>query len=240
MFSSTLMTLFTCWLPSTMPRDASSSEQMTSSLTAFALAPGVLNTGMPSSVMRATGMLLVPAPQRTMPRTVGFTSDSCSLCERSMMAMGESGSLLSSPATAYLPDGNFLRPTGEMALKVSTVKALPLYSLPPSTALAGAALALAARSFARRSAFSKSSTSSSDATRALTMRVCMGPMRTGAGTPARLMPAAGTAGAACEARFIMAVFMTLSSGARGRALLGIPDAAPLQVEGERTRHVKRE
>eukprot|EP00955_Chlamydomonas_euryale_P036087 350329-Chlamydomonas_euryale.AAC.3 len=118
-----------------MPRDASSSEHSTSSLTALALAPGVLNTGMPSSVMRATGMLLVPAPQRTMPRTVGFTSDSCSLCERSMMAMGESGSLLSSPATAYLPDGNFLRPTGEMALKVSTVKALPLYSLPPSTAL---------------------------------------------------------------------------------------------------------
>eukprot|EP00955_Chlamydomonas_euryale_P063332 358636-Chlamydomonas_euryale.AAC.4 len=82
-----------------MPRDASSSEHSTSSLTALALAPGVLNTGMPSSVMRATGMLLVPAPQRTMHLTDGATSDSCSLCERSRIAAGSLGSCDLSPPT---------------------------------------------------------------------------------------------------------------------------------------------
>ena len=124
-FSSLLMTLLTCALPSTMPREASSSEQTTSSLTALALAPGVLNTGMPSSVILGTGMLLVPAPQRTMQRTVGATSSGLRVCERSMMAMGDEGSWLSSPATAYLPDGKRLSPTGLMALNVLTVKAAP-------------------------------------------------------------------------------------------------------------------
>jgi hypothetical protein len=48
--------------PSMTPRLASSSEHTTSSLTALALAPGVLNTGMPLAVISATGMLFVPAP----------------------------------------------------------------------------------------------------------------------------------------------------------------------------------
>ena len=108
-----------------IPREASSREHTTNSFTALAFAPGVLNTGMPRSVISLTGMLLVPAPQRTMPRTVGGTSSSCTLCERSMMPMGGSGSSDSSPETTYLPLGYLLRPTGEMALKVLIVKPLP-------------------------------------------------------------------------------------------------------------------
>ena len=74
--------------PSAMPRDASKRPQITSSFTAFALAPGVLKTGIPISVILSTGMLLVPAPQRAMARTLDSTSSSCSLCERSKMAWG--------------------------------------------------------------------------------------------------------------------------------------------------------
>ena len=42
----------------------------TSSLTAFALAPGALNTGMPRLLSFATGMLLVPAPARATATTL--------------------------------------------------------------------------------------------------------------------------------------------------------------------------
>ena len=41
---------------------------MTSSFTALALAPGVLNTTIPFSEQRSMGMLLVPAPARAMAR----------------------------------------------------------------------------------------------------------------------------------------------------------------------------
>mmetsp|Transcript_22884 Transcript_22884/g.58354 ORF Transcript_22884/g.58354 Transcript_22884/m.58354 type:complete len:204 (-) Transcript_22884:139-750(-) len=150
--------------PSTMPRDASSMAQMTSSLTALALAPGVLNTGTPSSVIFCTGMLFTPAPQRTMQRTVCGTSSTLSWWLRSMMAMGDCGSLVSSPDTTYLPAGKRDRPTGEMALKVLTVKPGPVYA--PAGAAAGAAaasLALVARSLAMDRAFSSSWISSSSA-----------------------------------------------------------------------------
>ena len=163
-FSSLLMTLLTCALPSTMPREASSSEQTTSSLTALALAPGVLNTGMPSSVILGTGMLLVPAPQRTMQRTVGATSSGLRVCERSMMAMGDEGSWLSSPATAYLPDGKRLSPTGLMALNVLMVKAAPAWlpsDFPAAAEAAEASFAFALRSLVMARAFSSSATSSS-------------------------------------------------------------------------------
>ena len=43
--------------------------QSTSSLTELALAPGVLNTTMPSSAQRSSGMLLTPAPARAMARS---------------------------------------------------------------------------------------------------------------------------------------------------------------------------
>ena len=48
---------------------------ITSSFTALAFEPGVLNTGMPSSVSSSTGMLLVPAPHRAMARVEGGTSE---------------------------------------------------------------------------------------------------------------------------------------------------------------------
>ena len=40
----------------------------TSSLTALALAPGVLNTAMPDSEQRSMGMLLTPTPALAMAR----------------------------------------------------------------------------------------------------------------------------------------------------------------------------
>ena len=45
-----------------MPLDASNKPQTTSSFTAFALAPGLLNTTIPLSVASDTGMLSTPAP----------------------------------------------------------------------------------------------------------------------------------------------------------------------------------
>ena len=45
-------------MPPTMSREASSRPASTSSFTALALAPGVLNTQMPAAVHLSTGMLL--------------------------------------------------------------------------------------------------------------------------------------------------------------------------------------
>ena len=86
-------------IPSTMPRDASSSAQTASSLTALALAPGVLNTTTPASAHFSTGILLTPAPARAMASSSGLRGISCSLAERTIMA---SGAATSSP-TVYLP-----------------------------------------------------------------------------------------------------------------------------------------
>ena len=49
-------------IPSTIPLDESSIPQITSSLTAFAFAPGVLKTTTPVSVASLMGILLTPAP----------------------------------------------------------------------------------------------------------------------------------------------------------------------------------
>ena len=55
---------FTYAIPGKMPRVASSIPAITSSFTALALAPGVLNTTMPSLLYGASGTLLTPAPAR--------------------------------------------------------------------------------------------------------------------------------------------------------------------------------
>ncbi len=47
-----------------MPREESNIPQMTSSFTAFALAPGVFITTIPALVASAIGILLTPAPAR--------------------------------------------------------------------------------------------------------------------------------------------------------------------------------
>ena len=45
----------------------------TSSFTAFAFAPGALNTGTPRPLISFTGMLFVPAPARPIARTLSGT-----------------------------------------------------------------------------------------------------------------------------------------------------------------------
>ena len=59
--------------PSTS-RDAITSEHSSSSLTASAFAPGLLNTTMPRSVQSGMGMLLYPAPARPMAISSGLNS----------------------------------------------------------------------------------------------------------------------------------------------------------------------
>ena len=65
----------------------------TSSLTAFAFAPGALNTGTPRALKAATGMLLVPAPQRPTACTLCGNSRRCRSAERSSTACGAARSV---------------------------------------------------------------------------------------------------------------------------------------------------
>jgi hypothetical protein len=65
-----------------------SKPAITSSFTAFAFAPGVLNTGMPRLLSLATGMLFVPAPARPTQSTLSGTAMSCILNERNRIASG--------------------------------------------------------------------------------------------------------------------------------------------------------
>jgi hypothetical protein len=60
----------------------------TSSLTAFALAPGALKTGTPRLDSAATGMLLVPAPARATALTLAGMSMVCMSADRSRIASG--------------------------------------------------------------------------------------------------------------------------------------------------------
>ena len=80
--------------PSMTPRDAKNKPHNANSFTAFAFAPGVLNTGTPRSVISGTLQLFVPAPHRAMLRHMSGTSDAWSLWLLSKMAWAPS--LLSS------------------------------------------------------------------------------------------------------------------------------------------------
>ena len=71
-----------------------SSPAITISLTALALAPGVLKTTIPRWVQASRGMLLTPAPARAMALTVAGSSISSILAERTMMASGSAISAL--------------------------------------------------------------------------------------------------------------------------------------------------
>ena len=51
-------------MPSIIPREESNMPHITSSFTAFAFAPGVLNTTIPCLVASSIGMLFVPEPAR--------------------------------------------------------------------------------------------------------------------------------------------------------------------------------
>ena len=70
--------------------------RITSSLTAFAFAPGVLNTTTPFSASSLQGMLFVPAPARATAFVFSESVISCISAERMRIASG----LLSSEATS--------------------------------------------------------------------------------------------------------------------------------------------
>ena len=61
---------------------------ITSSLTAFAFAPGVLNTQIPCSAHFSTGMLFTPAPALAIARRFEPNSMSCIAAERTIIASG--------------------------------------------------------------------------------------------------------------------------------------------------------
>ncbi len=77
----------------TMLRAAASIAANTISFTAFALAPGALNTGTPRLVIASTGMLFTPLPARATAFTVAGISETCRACERSRIASGELSAL---------------------------------------------------------------------------------------------------------------------------------------------------
>ena len=68
----------------------------TSSLTALAFAPGVLNTTTPSSANLSRGMLLTPAPALAIARTLSANSTSCifALLTRIALASSKAASVL--------------------------------------------------------------------------------------------------------------------------------------------------
>src|SRR5436190_378804 len=91
-------------------RAASSMPASTSSFTAFAFAPGALNTGTPRFDSAATGMLFTPAPARPTASREGPNSRLCRSAERTRMACGSFASF----TTAYCSAGKRFRPTWAM------------------------------------------------------------------------------------------------------------------------------
>ena len=64
-------------MPPAMSRLPNMRPHTTISFTAFAFAPGVLNTTMPSSAQRSSGMLFTPAPARAMAWRLSGNAVSC-------------------------------------------------------------------------------------------------------------------------------------------------------------------
>ena len=100
-----------------MLRLPATSAPTTSSATALALAPGVLNTTMPAAVHLSMGMLLVPAPARAMASRLSGSGMSCRSALRTRMPWGSAASL----STSNRCGGSFASPTGEIALSVLMV-----------------------------------------------------------------------------------------------------------------------
>ena len=71
-----------------MLREARNMPAIVSSFTALALAPGVLNTGMPRFEYASTGILFTPLPARPTASTVSGIGKPCRSKERSRMASG--------------------------------------------------------------------------------------------------------------------------------------------------------
>ena len=81
-------------------------------MTAFAFAPGALNTGTPRRLIIGTGMLFVPAPARPMARTESGIDIACMSADRTRIASGRADSLV----TEYISAGKRFRPTCEIWL----------------------------------------------------------------------------------------------------------------------------
>ena len=79
-------------IPSTTLRDDNNKPHNTNSLTAFAFAPGVLNTTIPSSLHLSKGILLTPAPARAIALRFGFIVYSCIDAERTNTPSSSSAS----------------------------------------------------------------------------------------------------------------------------------------------------
>ena len=108
------------WAASATLRLPAISIPITSSATALALAPGVLNTTMPCSLQRSSGMLLTPAPARAMASRLSLNVVFSRSALRTRMPSGASASTDTSKRLL----GSFARPTGLMALRVLMVNIL--------------------------------------------------------------------------------------------------------------------
>ena len=87
---------------------------MTSSFTAFALAPGALNTGTPLCANSSQGMLLVPAPALPTAATVSGIFMLCILYDRNRIASG----CAISEATSYRSRGRRRNPSTAILFNV--------------------------------------------------------------------------------------------------------------------------
>ena len=90
------------------------SAAIANSFTAFAFAPGVLNTAMPRDVKSATGMLFVPAPARATALTLLLIFILCISAERTIIASGFG----ISEAISYSSRGSKSKPLADILLSV--------------------------------------------------------------------------------------------------------------------------
>ena len=101
-------------IPGITPLEPRSNPHSTSSLTALAFAPGVLNTTTPFWVHSPTGTLFTPAPALATALS-GFVIDAASNLK--LLNKIASAPVRSGP-TSKLSLGNFSKPSSEIALKV--------------------------------------------------------------------------------------------------------------------------
>ena len=101
-------------MPSTIFLEEISIPASTSSLTALAFAPGVLNTTIPVSLHLSTGMLFTPAPARAMARRLAGNGISFILKLRTSIASGFD----ISDAISYLSREKSPKPAGEILFNV--------------------------------------------------------------------------------------------------------------------------
>ena len=107
----------TQFIPCTIFLDEIINDAIASSFTAFALAPGVLNTTIPLSVHLSTGILLTPTPALATAFNLGGNSILFILKLLIKIASG----FVISEATSYFSVGNSLKPFDEILFNFCTV-----------------------------------------------------------------------------------------------------------------------